>query len=199
MTAGAIGASSYWSIAWSTSALVAGSGAVGPEAIVSSGIADHIREDQADDGGPIGQADDAAALEPVQPAAQGVDLVYAAPQASSVEVSVCISSKGKPSIGAETSADPPPEMRQMSRSSGWRPERNSTDLFACFQAALVREGDVRPVGWRWKQAGVAMELFGDDQPGPKTIRKDICQGSRHRNGGLAYAEKEDAGGRMQVK
>ena len=120
-----------------------------------------------------------------------------APQASSSRVVACFSSSVMPSAGRGRSADAPPEIRQITRSS--RPAAGG-DLRRCARAgdaALVGDRVAALVQFDAAQFG-EVAVLDVDQAGGDAAAEDALGGLRHGGSGLACADDVDVAEAVEV-
>ncbi len=113
-----------------------------------------------------------------------------APLRSSALLTACLSSSVRPGAGAASSAEPPPEIKQSTRSSAVSPRTASTMRWAARWPAASGTGwgglhhfDAPAVG--------AMAVTRDHQPRQLALPVRL-HGLRHRGGGLARANHHGA-------
>ena len=122
-----------------------------------------------------------------------------APEAKSALLTACLSSSVRPSAGNESSAEPPPEIRHKTRSSGPASRASARMRWAALLPASSGTGcAASTISIRSARHGVA--VTGDDQPFQRP-RPVVLHGLRH--GGTRLAGPEDdrpaLGRRRQVR
>ena len=102
----------------------------------------------------------------------------------------CLSSSESPSAGSARSAEPPPEIRQSTRSSGPAPRASSRMRRAASRPAASGTGcEASTISIRVAGCGVA--VAGDDQALERS-RPVVLDRLRHRGAGLAGAQHDRA-------
>ena len=123
-----------------------------------------------------------------------------APQASRALVRRCRSSRETPGTGWASRADPPPEIRQNTRS--FSPRSRSRSVMARVAPRLRSSGTGWPPTWTWTAGWMVLGLrgqgLGDDCAGRQLFGDEGSQAARHRGAGLARAHQDDPPGRLQV-
>ena len=183
------------------SAKVVGSATVGPEAMTAGSSPGTSEIDQRDDPRRRGGRGEPAALDRGEMLAHAVHLGdRRARCAAARALTACLSASVRPGAGSASSAEPPPEIRQSTRSSAVRPCDHRQDALAPRPAPAASG-----TGWRGLDdldppAGHAMAVAGDDQPGQRA-RPVILDRARHGGGGLAGADHDGAalGRRRQMR